>query len=66
MAVITGEVFYILLLTQFRWLAFGFNPLIVAWIITMVILVAVSLVTKPVSEATLRRHFDDLAPKARE
>lgn len=65
-AVITGEIFYILLLTQFRWLAFGFNPLIVAWIVTMVILVAVSLVTKPVSEATLRRHFDDLAPKARE
>ena len=59
-AVILGELFYFLLLTQCKWLAFGFNPLIVAWIVTMVILVVTSLVTKPVSEATIRRHFDDL------
>ena len=59
-AVILGELFYFLLLTQFKSLSFGFNPLIVAWCVTMVILVATSLLTKPVSEATIRRHFDDL------
>lgn len=57
-SIILGEIFYILLLTQFKSLAFGFNPLIVAWAVTMVILVLVSLVTKPVSQATLRRHFE--------
>ena len=59
-AVILGEAFYFLLLTQCKWLAMGFNPLIVAWMVTMVILVVTSLVTKPVSQATIRRHFDDL------
>ncbi len=59
-SVVLGEIFYILLLTQFKSWAFGFNPLIVAFAVTMVVLVLVSLVTKPVSEATVRRHFDDL------
>lgn len=59
-AVILGEIFYILLLTQLKSWSFGFNPLIVAFAVTMVILVVVSLFTKPVSEATVRRHFDDL------
>lgn len=38
----------------------GFNPLIVAWLVTMMILIGVSLFTKPVSAETIRRHFDDL------
>ena len=59
-SVIVGEVFYFLLLTQFKSLSFGFNPLIVAWIVTMMILIGVSLFTKPVSAETIRRHFDDL------
>ena len=57
---ILGEIFYFLLLTQFKSLSFGFNPLIVAWLVTMAILIAVSLFTKPVSDATIRRHFEDL------
>lgn len=59
-SVISGEIFYFLLLTQFKSLALGFNPLIVAWSVTMVLLFVVSLLTKPVSEATLKRHFEDL------
>ena len=59
-SVIAGEILYFLMLTQFKSLSMGFNPLIVAWTVTMVILFVVSLVTKPVSEATIKRHFDDL------
>lgn len=58
--VIVGEIVYILLTTTFTSLTFGFNPLIVAWVIAMVVLVVVSLGTKPATEATIRRHFDDL------
>ena len=36
---------------------FGFNALIPTWVVAMVVTVLVSLVTKPVSEATLKRHF---------
>ena len=54
-----------LLLTQFKSLSFGFNPLIVAWLVTMVVLIGVSLFTKPVSDATIRRHFDDLDKPAK-
>ena len=59
-SVIVGEIVYILLTTTFTSLTFGFNPLIVAWIIAMVVLIVVSLCTKPVSAETIRRHFDDL------
>lgn len=59
-SVIAGEILYFLMLTQFKSLSMGFNPLIVAWAVTMVLLFVVSLVTKPVSEATIKRHFDDL------
>lgn len=59
-SVIVGEIVYILLTTTFTSLTFGFNPLIVAWIIAMVVLVVVSLCTKPTSAETIRRHFDDL------
>lgn len=59
-SVIVGEIVYILLTTTFTSLTFGFNPLIVAWIISMVVLIVVSLCTKPASAETIRRHFDDL------
>lgn len=59
-SVIVGEIVYILLTTTFTSLAFGFNPLIVAWIIAMIVLVIVSLGTKPATKATIKRHFDDL------
>lgn len=59
-SVIVGEIVYILLTTTFASLTFGFNPLIVAWIIAMVVLIVVSLCTKPASAETIRRHFDDL------
>ena len=59
-SVIIGEAFYFLLLTEFKSLSMGFNPLIVAWLVTMMILIGVSLFTKPVSAETIRRHFDDL------
>ena len=59
-SVIVGEIVYILLTTTFTSLTFGFNPLIVAWIIAMVVLIVVSLCTKPASAETIRRHFDDL------
>lgn len=59
-SVIIGETVYILIVTTFKHLAFGFNPLIVAWAIAMVTLIAVSLMTKPVSEKTIKRHFEDL------
>ena len=36
---------------------FGFNALIPTWVVAMVVTVLVSLLTKPVSEATLKRHF---------
>lgn len=59
-SVLAGEVIYILLITTFNTLSFGFNPLIVAWIVAMVVLITVSLLTKPASEDTLLRHFDAL------
>ena len=57
-SVIAGEIFYIAMLTNFKWIACGFNPLIVAFIFTVAVLVLVSLMTKPASDATLARHFD--------
>ena len=52
-SVIVGEIVYILLTTTFTSLTFGFNPLIVAWIIAMVVLIVVSLCTKPASAETI-------------
>lgn len=40
--------------------SFGFNPLIVAWLFAMIVITLVSLVTMPVSQETLDRHFADL------
>lgn len=59
-SVICGEIFYVLLVLELKSLTFGFNPLIIAWIFTMIVLVVVSLFTQPASEAAIRRHFDEL------
>ena len=64
-SVLLGEIIYVLIVLKYTKLAFGFNPLIIAWLITMVILVVVSLMTQPVSEATIKRHFDDLDAPAK-
>ena len=59
-SVVCGEIIYVLLVLKFQSLTFGFNPLIIAWIITVLILIGVSLYTKPVSAETIRRHFEEL------
>ena len=59
-SVVLGETIYILLVVKFKHLTFGFNPLIVAWVITVLILIVVSSCTPKTSETTLRRHFEDL------
>lgn len=59
-SVIFGEVLYVAMVMHFKSWAFGFNPLIVAWAVTMVLMVVVSLMTSPASAATLKRHFEDL------
>ncbi|MCF0254116.1 MAG: sodium:solute symporter family protein, partial [Duodenibacillus sp.] len=56
-SMILGESLYFVILTKAQWLAFGFNPLIVAWLFTCAVLVVVSLFTKPASEAAIERHF---------
>lgn len=58
--VIAGEILYILISLHFKNWSFGFNPLIISWAFTMVVMIVTSLVTKPVSAATIKRHFDDL------
>lgn len=59
-AVILGELGYVAMKLWFPELSFGFDPLIICWTFTMLVMVVVSLCTKPASEVTLRRHFDDL------
>lgn len=59
-SVIFGELLYVAMVLKFKAWAFGFNPLIVAWAVTMVLMVVVSLMTTPASPATLKRHFEDL------
>ena len=66
-SVIFGEIFYVFLVLKPSWLPVnynailqGFNPLIIAWVFTVVVLILVSLGTKKASDATLKRHFEDL------
>lgn len=54
------EILYVLITLKFTSWSFGFNPLIVAWLFAMIVIILVSLVTKPVSQETLDRHFADL------
>ncbi|WP_443743796.1 sodium:solute symporter family transporter [Sutterella sp.] len=56
-SMIFGEVLYFLMLTKLPGLSFGFNPLIIAWFATCIVLVVVSLFTTPATAATLERHF---------
>ena len=58
-SMILGEGLYFLMLTELPQLACGFNPLIIAWAFTCVGLIAVSLFTKPVSDAAIKRHFSE-------
>ncbi|MDL2272873.1 sodium:solute symporter family protein [Desulfovibrio sp. OttesenSCG-928-I05] len=59
-SVVCGEVIFVLLTLKFKALTFGFNPLIIAWIIAVIILVVVSCFTQRVSAATIERHFEAL------
>lgn len=57
-SVIIGELIYVSMKLWWPELSFGFDPLIVCWALTMVVMVVVSLATKPVGAATIERHFD--------
>ncbi len=59
-AVILGEIFYVVMVIWYKEWAFGFDPLIVCWLATMVIMVVVSWCSKRASRHTLDRHFDNL------
>lgn len=59
-AVILGEILYVVMVIWHKEWAFGFDPLIVSWCYTMIVMVGVSLVTRKASQATLDRHFDKL------
>lgn len=55
--VFVGEVLFVMMTLKYGSWSFGFNPLMVCWAYAMVVMIAVSLVTKPASETTLKRHF---------
>lgn len=59
-AVILGELAYVAMKLWLPDWSFGFDPLIICWSFTMVVMVLVSLFTCPASDATLKRHFEDL------
>lgn len=61
-SVIFGEILYIAMKIKFKTWSFGFDPLIVCWFGTMLVMVLVSLATPAVSQKTLFRHFDNLLP----
>ncbi len=58
-AVFVGEALFIYMVIT-KTLNFGFNPLIIAWLVSMVVLIVVSLNTKKVSQETIKRHFEDI------
>lgn len=59
-SVIIGEMLYVLMTLKFKSLSMGFNPLIICWLLTMVIMMILSTITPRPSEATIKRHFEDL------
>ncbi|MGO1765932.1 sodium:solute symporter [Advenella sp. S44] len=59
-AVVIGEVAYIAMEIWFKDWSFGFEPLIICWTLTMVVMIVVSLFTRSASEKTLYRHFEGL------
>ena len=69
-AVVVGELAYIAMEIWFKDWSFGFEPLIICWALTMLVMIVVSLFTRSASEQTLYRHFEGLvrhpAPVAKE
>lgn len=59
-AVIVGELAYVAMELWFKAYAFDFQPLILCWLLTMIVMIVVSLVTKEASPETLNRHFEGL------
>jgi len=57
-SVVVGEVLFVLMTLKFKAWAFGFNPLIPAWIVTMILMVIISSFTQKTSAETLKRHFE--------
>lgn len=64
-SVIVGEIAYVAMKLWWPDMAFGFDPLIVCWVFTMLVMIVVSLMTAPVSATTLHRHFDALKTATR-
>lgn len=56
--VAVGEVLFVLMTLKYKSWSFGFNPLIICWGYAMITMVFVSFLTKPVSDSTLKRHFN--------
>lgn len=56
-AAIIGGALYVSLALWGQGLTMGFDPLIVSWSVTMVLMVVVSLFTQPVKREVLGRHF---------
>ena len=55
--VLVGEAVYLYITLAAKQLAFGFHPLIPAWIVSMAAMWIVSLVTPKLSKETIARHF---------
>ena len=55
--VLVGEAVYLYITLAAKQFAFGFHPLIPAWIVSMVAMWIVSLVTPKLSKETIARHF---------
>ena len=62
--VISGEIAYVSVSLWYPTITFGFDPLILCWAFTMLVMIAVSLVTRPASATTLARHFECLTQPA--
>lgn len=63
-AVISGEIAYVTVSLWFPAFTYGFDPLIICWAFTMLVMAGVSLVTRPASAATIARHFEKLTQPA--
>ncbi len=60
LSVILGEILFVLMTLKYTSWALGFNPLMVSWAITMILMVVISKITSAPSQGTLKRHFEDL------
>jgi sodium/pantothenate symporter len=56
-SVIIGEILFVLMTLKYRSWALGFDPLIPAWIVTMIFMIVISFFTPKTSQETLKRHF---------